>query len=50
MRLIVILSRKALKRLVDILGALVGLIILSPVMLVVAVVVYVSMGPPVLFK
>jgi len=32
------------------LGALVGLIILSPVMLVVAVVVYVSMGPPVLFK
>jgi len=50
MRLIVILSRKALKRLVDILGALVGLIILSPVMLVVAVVVYVSMGPPVLFR
>jgi len=43
-------KRIPVKRLVDILGALVGLIILSPVMLVVAVVVYVSMGPPVLFK
>ena len=42
--------KTAVKRLVDILGALVGLIILSPVMLVVAVVVYVFMGPPVLFK
>jgi len=46
----IVIPRKVLKRLVDILGALVGLIILSPVMLVVAVVVYVSMGPPVLFK
>jgi len=46
----IVIHRKVLKRLVDILGALVGLIILSPVMLVVAVVVYVSMGPPVLFK
>jgi len=45
-----LLKRTTVKRLVDILGALVGLIILSPVMLVVAVVVYVSMGPPVLFK
>ena len=44
------LKRTTVKRLVDILGALVGLIILSPVMLVVAVVVYVSMGPPVLFR
>jgi len=43
-------KRIPVKRLVDILGALVGLIILSPVMLVVAVVVFVSMGPPVLFK
>jgi len=46
----IVIPRKVLKRLVDILGALVGLIILSPVMLVVAVVVYVSMGSPVLFR
>jgi len=45
-----LLKRTTVKRLVDILGALVGLIILSPVMLVVAVVVYVSMGSPVLFR
>lgn len=43
-------TKTAVKRLIDILGALVGLIILSPVMLVVAVAVYVSMGSPVLFK
>ena len=43
-------TKTAVKRLVDILSALLGLIILSPVMLVVAVVVYVSMGPPVLFR
>ncbi|MBK6586660.1 MAG: sugar transferase [Coprothermobacter sp.] len=39
------LKRTTVKRLVDILGALVGLIILSPVMLVVALVVYISMEP-----
>jgi len=46
----IVIPRKVLKRLVDILGALVGLIIFSPVMLVVAAAVYVSMGSPVLFR
>jgi len=46
----ILIPRKVLKRLVDILGALVGLIIFSPVMLVVAAAVYVSMGSPVLFR
>ncbi len=39
-----------LKRVIDVTGALVGLIVLSPVLLIVAVVVYFKMGSPVLFR
>ncbi|HET8761734.1 MAG TPA: sugar transferase [Nitrospiria bacterium] len=38
-----------LKRLVDVGGAVAGLLVLSPVMLVVAVLVYLRMGAPILF-
>lgn len=39
-----------IKRLIDFLGALVGLLVLSPIMLAVAILVRIKMGPPVLFR
>jgi len=41
---------RSLKRLVDIFGATLGLVIFSPVMVVVAIVIRLSMGSPVLFR
>lgn len=39
-----------LKRVIDVTGALVGLIVLSPILLIIAVVVYFKMGYPVFFR
>ncbi|HHW40486.1 MAG TPA: sugar transferase [Syntrophomonadaceae bacterium] len=39
-----------IKRLIDFLGALFGLLVLSPLMLIIAILVLVSMGAPVLFR
>ncbi len=39
-----------LKRVIDVTGALVGLIVISPVLLIVAVVIRFKMGSPVLFR
>ncbi len=39
-----------LKRIIDIIGALVGLIVSSPIMLIVSLIIYLTMGRPVFFK
>ena len=42
--------RNAVKRLIDILGALVGLILFGPLMLLVALLIRLSLGAPILFR
>jgi len=44
------ITRRAVKRAVDLCGALLGLVILAPLLAVIAVVVRASMGRPVLFR
>ena len=46
----IITLRSVVKRLLDVLGSLIGLVLFSPVMLIVAIAVYVSMGRSVIFK
>jgi len=39
-----------LKRIIDIIGALVGLVVSAPIMLIVSLIIYLTMGRPVFFK
>ena len=39
-----------LKRLIDILGSLIGIIVLSPVYVIVGILVYLKLGSPILFS
>jgi len=41
--------QRLLKRIIDIIGSLAGLIILSPVFLVVSILVYTKLGSPIFF-
>jgi len=39
-----------LKRIIDIIGALIGLVVFSPIMLIVAFIIYITMGRSIIFK
>jgi len=44
------MKSQKLKRIIDVIGALIGLVVFFPIMLIVAFVIYITMGKPIFFK